>query len=295
MNLIKVVCVLLGLTYGISSCVENINIDLPDTSNRVVFNASIDVKGIDSIDSVQFFYIYNLGDVNRGIVGIPDAKVSVKDDLGNEFPFKPVDSLQGTYVCDCFFLSGATEYELNAEVKGVNYRATEKWYDSPVIDTIIDVTTAQDESGVKSYEIFFNDDQKERNYYELVLLLDGEEPSVLDDEEAQGRTRRLYDDRFESEEKMSVVFLFWEDSFEGSEYKDLSFSLYEMSESFYNYLMVLYSQSYQASPFSPAPSTVKGNVINLVDQEEAYPLGYFKISKQSIQKVNRPEWQPETM
>jgi hypothetical protein len=60
----------------------------------------------------------------------------------------------------------------------------------------------------------------------------------------------------------------------------LDFTLYGINERYYNYMNILLGQAggNGGSPFSTAPATIRGNIINNTD-EANFPFGYFHLSE----------------
>ena len=62
-------------------------------------------------------------------------------------------------------------------------------------------------------------------------------------------------------------------------------NVYKISEQFYNFIDVLETQGDSSfGPFSSPPVNVKGNCINITD-ENHYPYGYFRLNQTSLQPI----------
>lgn len=271
------------VSLALFSCVTDIDVNEPDTSDRLIFDAEIEISGVDSIDRVQVIYIYHMGGFDRNIRPVEGAEVVVSDQEGNEFIFTMNEELDA-YVCTHFFASdlGGSEYKLKVEVAGEEYVASEKRLPTPTIDSVVLLSSRSKNADyhINSYKIFFEDEVNESNRYMLTGLVNGKEFVRTSGDDSFTDVKGVFDDRFETESNVSVIYI-------GDYYllgDTVSFKLEQISEPFFRYFNILTSQTYQGSPFSPAPATVRGNVVNITDPKH-YPLGYFKVNETQFIEV----------
>ncbi len=250
--------------FGLTSCEEVIELDLPKAEPRLVIEASIDwVKGTDgSTQKVRLTTTAGYYDIEIPIVS--NAIVSIEKEDGTVFDFIENEA-SGEYYCYNFIPEIGKSYTLTVVVDGEVYTASEKLFPAPEFLYF-----------EQNNEIGFGDDVIEIKYY------------FQDNPDEDN----FYMDRIEDPTKAFPIFGTGNDKFtQGNAMYGLYFSedlkagdvlnirLYQISERYHDYMnKLLEAADNGGGPFQTTPSTVRGNLINQTNPAN-YALGYFRLSE----------------
>lgn len=248
--------------FGLFSCEDVIEVDLPTAPPRLVVDASIDwVQGTDG--SIQKIKLTTTTDYyNSEIPTVSNAIISIENEDGLVFDFVE-EGTSGEYFCYDFIPEIGKSYTLTLIVEGEVYTATETLYSTP---EILYFTQSNDIGfGDDIYEIryYFQDNPNENNFY----IDRVQEPNVLlpdygtmSDKFTQGN--QMYGLYFSDELKPGDV---------------LDVRLYAVSERHYDYMnKLLEVANAGGGPFQTNSAVVRGNLINQTNPDN-YALGYFRL------------------
>lgn len=250
---------------GCMSCEQVVNVDLNTAAPRLAIEASINwEKG--TTGNLQTIKITTTaGYYDKVIPKVSDATVFVTNSKNNIFNFRPDRSSEvGNYTCDTFIPVIGETYKLTVIHNGETFTAEEKLVATPEIRDVEqrnDLGLNSDEIGIKVN--FIDNTPAENNFYLFrfeTTVNAFPEYETYDDQFTQGNVNSwLY-----SNKKLK----------KGSK---MNFTLYGISETYYNYVSILLSNS-RGGAFQPLPIKVKGNIINQ-NNKDNYALGYFRLSE----------------
>ncbi|MEQ6120588.1 DUF4249 domain-containing protein [Reichenbachiella sp. MALMAid0571] len=259
-------------------CEDSINLDLPLGAERIVISGWITNLEEPYTVSVSRTVGFNDQTTDPGISG---AEVYVLDRFSNRFDFVETNE-SGTYHSNASELVGTpgNAYVLHVNISGGSQYAS-AWevlnavsdLDTVFFDTAFDPELPITDPNAKVYftKGAINDIPNVRNFYRWKMYINDtlknkpEEIVIFDDKFTNGNV-------FET--KVTDVFLKSGDK--------LKLEQWSLSQRAFDYYSLLISQisSDQIGPSTP-PSTVKGNIFCLDDQEELV-LGYFGASEITV-------------
>jgi Domain of unknown function (DUF4249) len=246
------------------SCEEVVTVDLETAAPRLVIDASINWEKGTSGNVQTIKLTATAGYYDNAIPKVSGAIVSVKNSSSTVFDFIE-ESGSGKYTCNNFKPIIGENYTLTVIHNGQTYTAQEKLMATPAIKDVEqqnDLGLNSDEIGIKVN--FIDNTPLENNFYLFrfeTTVNAFAEYETYDDQFTQGNVNSwLY-----SNKKLK----------KGSE---MNFTLYGISETYYNYVSILLSNSRGGGAFQPLPIKVKGNIINQ-NNKENYALGYFRLSE----------------
>jgi hypothetical protein len=245
------------------SCEEVVTVDLDTAAPRLVIDASINwEKG--TAGNVQVIKLTTTaGYYDNVIPKVSGATVSVTNSSNTVFDFIE-EARSGKYICNNFIPTIGENYTLTVIHNGQTYTAQEKLLATPAIKDVEqqnDLGLNSDEIGIR---VNFIDTPVENNFYLFrfgTTVNAFPEYETIDTQFTQGNvTSWLYSNK---------------DLKKGSE---MNFTLYGISETYYNYMSILLSNSRGGGAFQTPPIKVKGNIINQNNRDN-YALGYFRLSE----------------
>ncbi len=248
-----------------AGCQQVIDVDLNTAAPRLVIEASLNwEKG--TTGNLQTIKITTTaGYYDKTIPSVSGATVFVTNSKNDIFDFLPSPSSEaGIYTCNTFVPEIGETYQLTVIHNGETYNAQEKLIATPEIRDVEqrnDLGLNSDEIGIR---VNFIDFPNENNYY---LFRFGStvnafpEYETIDAQFTDGNvTSWLYSNK---------------NLKKGSK---MNFTLYGISETYYNYISIVLSNSRGGGAFQPLPTNVKGNITNQSNKQN-YALGYFRLSE----------------
>lgn len=243
------------------SCEDVVEIDLNESAPKLVIEATMHRNLADSA-STSFVKLTTTAPFFENVIPeVTTATVTITDENGISYDF--VYTQNGMYE-GTIFIEDNVAYTLEVLYEGETYSATES------IEKVapLEFVEQNDDGGFSGDEIelkaFFTDPAGVENYYFFEGL--SNRGNVYD---------TFYDEFFDG----NPIFGFYvvEDLEAGDE---VNFQLSGVDEQFYNFMLILLQQGSDDSggPFETQPATVRGNIVNLTDQQN-FPLGYFRISE----------------
>lgn len=248
--------------FGLFSCEDVVDVDLPTAQPRLVVDASIDwLQGTDG--SVQKIKLTTTtGFYSSDVPVVSNAVVSVENKDGATFHFIE-EGTSGEYFCYDFVPEVGMEYTLTVIANEEVYTAVETMQNLPeflYFTQSSDVGFGDDFIEIRYY---FQDDPNEDNFY-------------MDRIQEPNKTFPLYgtgNDKYNQGNEMYGLYLS-EDIKQGD---ILNIKLYEISERYYDYMNKLLESVYNGGgPFQTSVGTVRGNLVNQTNSDN-YALGYFRL------------------
>lgn len=264
---------LILLAISITSCEDVIDVEVPAAKARLVIEASLDwqkgTTGNNQTIKLSQSSPYFENDTNTNVTG---AFVKVVNTTSNvEYVF--IDQNDGTYTIDNFVPVINNSYTLEVIYNNETYSATETFQSVSSIKRVEQSLEGGFDDDVLDASIFWDDPEDETNFYLIKFLEQGDLIPVFEDypdEFANGN--ELYE-FFEKERDTD------DDLVEFNPGDVVEFTLYGISERYFNYMSLLIEQYDSAGdPFSAIPGKLKGNCINLNSTSD-YALGYFRLSE----------------
>jgi Domain of unknown function (DUF4249) len=255
---------ILAISTLFISCEDVVDVDLKNDTPKLVIDASIKwEKG--SIGNNQTIKLTTTGDYFNNTVPVASgATVTIVDSDATIFNFIETPGT-GNYVCTTFAPVINKTYTLTVNYAGQTYTATDKLYEVPTVISVEQNSGIIDPNDIE-VRFKFQDNANEENFY-------------LDEYIVPFAPTPLYvafDDVY-TNGNITSSFYFSNDFEVGDNVK---YTLQGISERYFNYMSKLISISGGSSngPFSTPPASVRGNMIN-INNEDNYPLGYFRLSE----------------
>lgn len=249
------------------SCEDVIDLDVPESEQKLVIDASINWFKGTAGNEQQIKLTLSAPYFNLEIPPANGAQIVITDSNNNMFQFLEEGS-SGIYINNDFIPEINGVYNLNIVYQDEIYSATETLISVSEIEYIEqnnDGGFSGEETEIKAY---FMDPANEENYYFFEFISDIVEVPSLE----------VYKDEFIDGNE---IFGFYteEDLTTGDE---LIIRNYGVSKRFYEYMFILLQQNSEESggPFETQPATVRGNCINQTNPDN-FPLGYFRLSEVS--------------
>lgn len=253
------------------SCEDVINVDLDEGQPKLVIEASIlwqkGTTGQNQTISLSKSSSY----YENQIIPANNALVSIANGI-NIFNFIE-DGTTGNYKCSNFIPVIGNTYTLTVVFEGQTYTSTEEFIGVPTIDSVEQSVFNGFGNDAVQVKFYFDDNGTEDNFYFIksissIKLLP--EYDVIDDSFTQGN---------------QMFGLYVDGDLKPSD--QLDFTLFGINERYYNYMNILLGQAggNGGSPFSTAPATIRGNIINNTN-EANFPFGYFHLSETDIESYS---------
>ncbi|MDW7692578.1 DUF4249 domain-containing protein [Flammeovirgaceae bacterium SG7u.111] len=265
----------------LASCHNSLDINKKDRKEGLVIEGWLD--NLNTNDEIQLSFSTDFTSTTNPPV-LSDAKVAVVINQQDTLAFE--EKTAGVYVPKGRLIGQVGNvYALIIESKeGVIYRSSdEKMQSVAAINTvevdleILDPFDVEDVDTTWVINIQFQDPADEVNYYRWILYIDGEQQNaaedlfVKNDKLTNGlvNTVKIRKKQLKSGSKIIVHQL-------------------SLSEDGYGFLEeVRVHMNELGGPFSPAPSSIRGNMFN-VDNTAEWVVGYFGASAVSVDSVIVP-------
>lgn len=262
------------------SCTEEVVInELKNASDlRLVIEANIDIDKNNTTDiSTQIIKISNTTSFyNSDFLGVKGASINVTDKNGNsvgtflDINSGVVDDIEdGIYTAIDFKTPIVGEnYFINITVNGETYTAQDTY--TSIVD-INEITQEVLEAFDDAIQININIDNEidVDNFY----LSEIKNPNFLIPEFDNGSDEFISNTPGEN----NLDFVYFDEDLKKDD--PLTIKLYGVSERYNNYLSKLLSLAGDSGgPFSTAPATIRGNLLNTTNQDN-YALGYFSLNQ----------------
>lgn len=265
-NIYKILALLVTITFV--SCEDVVDIPLETSAPKLVVDANINWEKTTTGAIQQIKLTLTSGFYENTQPPANGATVTITNSNNVNFIFTEV-AQTGIYRCTNFQPVINQVYTLNINYKGENYTGSEKLFATPVIvNTVQEVVTGVP-NNVYRVTFFYPDNVNETNYYLNQTKADIDLLSRY----FAGR------DEFLNGNLMFGIYGGNDDVKVGTK---IDFTLYGISQTYYNYMRLLIPQSGVGggNPFAAPPATVRGNVRNTTNQAN-FPLGYFRLSEVS--------------
>lgn len=250
----------------IISCEDVVEIDLETSPPKLVVDANINWEKTTTGANQEIKLSLTSGFYENTQPPANGALVTITNTSNVNFIFTEV-AQTGIYKCTNFQPIINEVYTLKINYKGENYTATEKLFATPeVVNTVQEVVTGVP-NDIYRVTFYYPDNGAETNFY-------------LNQTKADIDLLSRYfasKDEFLNGNLMFGIYGGNEDAKVGTK---IDFTLYGISQQYYNYMRLLISQSGVGggNPFAAPPATVRGNVVNTTNQAN-FPLGYFRLSE----------------
>lgn len=246
-----------------ASCEDVIEVDLNEGPSRLVIDANINWKKGSDGKKQRIRLTKTVGFYESLTPPANGAEVMISDGT-TDFYFEEID-MTGIYETETFEPEIDKTYTLTVIYDGETHNATATL--KPVTDITKIEQSEENFFGTVATRVdfFYTDPAEEENYYLSEFV--SPEAFLLN----QYRVRR---DEFTNGNESSI-FEIDENLVKGDE---LTLRFYGISESYHNYLDLLFEQVQNGGPFATAPAAVNGNCTNATRPENK-PYGYFRLSE----------------
>lgn len=255
-----------------SSCTDVIDVEVPNASPRLVVEASIDwEKGTAGNEqSIQLSTSTPFFD-SQSIDIVTGAEVSVTNmDDGNVFIFE--DQNNGNYTTQNFIPIVDGDYLLEIKYNGDIYQAQERLIPVVDISNVYQSTENGFDDEALEVNVTYVDSAGIDNYYLFKFQKEGAllpELQDISDEFTDGNETTLFYELLEDEDINQKEF-------EPGDIVNIDF--FGISERYFNFIQLLISQNEDGGPFSATPVSIRGNCVNLSNQDQ-YAYGYFRVTQ----------------
>lgn len=259
MNKTIILLLTAGLLLGLQACEDVVDVDLDTEDPRLVIEATAQQWGHNSAGELRVKLSKTAPYFQDSLPKVRQAKVRITVN-GENINLSESSKNPGVYR-EQIPMIYAKDYTLYIEVEGQQYKGTTQLY------TTVPILGVEQEEGIfDSDEVLlkvrYSDPADTENYYLFSYLSKhGKALTITDDEQYNGnQVTTLYNEKFDPGDSLQI-------------------QIQGIDKNFYRYLSILLDQSdLTNNPFATAPTTVRGNMIN-VTHPENFPLGYFRISQ----------------
>lgn len=262
------ISILLLFVSLFTSCLDVVEVELEEATPRVVFDASMKWQNGQSANEqvIEVSRTRNFfSDENNTVSG---AEIQLTNSSGDVVVFNEVSP--GQYSTQDFVAEINQDYQLDIQLDGKVYQASERFVNRTLIDSIVQGDDGGFTGGEKEVVIYFTDNVDEENFYLTRFKTDFLAFPEFD----------LQSDQFNNGNRLSASFA--DEDLKTGDVIEIEF--YSISKAYHDFLFKLLLQTGSAGgPFQAQPATVRGNIINLNDFDD-FPFGYFSLS--TFEKVS---------
>ena len=254
------------MTIFTSSCEDVIDVNLDKAPPQLVVSASIQWKKGTLGNEQKIKLTTTTGYFDTIVPKVSGAQVRITNSNNTVFYFYETLPFIGEYSCTNFVPVIDEEYVLTVVLNGQTYTATETLKSVTPITTI----TQKNDGGFTGEEIeiksFFNDPASANNYY-MIKTKSSISPLPSYD---------IFDDSFTQGNENFGLYIN-ENTKTGDK---IDITLFGISKRYFEYMRKLTAVAGSASggPFSTAPASVRGNLVNQTDSKN-FAFGYFNLSE----------------
>ncbi len=272
---IKKNILLIALAFFFIACEEVVVVDLNESKERLVVNASLNwyrnfpENELESGNTQTITLTETAAYYDNEVKEASGAIVTVTNNNTNElFSFIEEDN-SGTYNCTNFKPILNNTYTLNIDYNNENYKAEETLLEAPVIDSIQQVLGGVFREDAIVLHVYYKDNADFENYYYFDFFT-----SI-----SNRKDLTIAEDQFTNGNSTFQLLGYFGDDDRTIEIGDVFYiKFYAISNQYYHFLDILTYQIYSMGVFDPPSAEVKGNIINTIN-EENYPYGYFRIAQ----------------
>lgn len=251
---------LLWIAIFLTSCEEVVDVELQESAPRLVVEASLlwDKEADEGVQTIRLSTTAPFFD--EEIPPAEGAEVRVTDPDGTTYYFE--ETKPGIYQNNLVPQVLDGQYALYIAYEGAVYEATERFVSTPSLEEVVQKDKGGFSGNDTEFQLFYTDPIAEENFY-LFRFFHNQ------------LALQIYTDEFTNGSR-TFAFFREEDIEPGDK---VSFEIQGISESFYEYLFILRSQSGTAGgPFQTQPTIVRGNIVNTSDKDN-FAFGYFRLSQ----------------
>lgn len=259
------------LTICLFSCEDVVEVDVPESTPKLVIEASIEwEKGTVGNEQEIKLSLSTPYFSNQQVVPAIGAQVLVRK-LADNTIFNFAESSEGVYTINSFTPELNEIYELEILYNNELYKGQEVFKSVSNINSVTQTVEGGFNDELIEVNIFFDDPVGEENYY----LTRFHEPGdvlpyyfPLEDEFTDGNEMTMFYEKEDSDNE--------NDELNAGDIVEIELS--GISERYYNYMSLLLQQADDQGPFGVTPAPVIGNCINETNVD-AKPFGYFRLSE----------------
>lgn len=253
------------------SCQDVVDVDLETSKERLVIEALIQWENGTTGNEQTIKLTKTSSFYNNDIAYATGANVVVTNTNTSQV-FNFTETSDGIYQVSNFVPILNNTYTLEVVYQTETYQAEETLFEAPEIIEINQSTEEGFSDEDPEINLFFQDLLDQEDFYRIVV-----KQFRPDDNETVDNVYFTYDAQFEEN---NIISGFYEsDDMEPND--EFSIFVYKISERFHNFLNILYEQGdANFGPFATPPVNVRGNCININDDEN-YPYGYFSLNQVS--------------
>lgn len=247
------------ILLSLQACEDTVDVNLDTEDPRLVIEATGLQNEQDSTGQLRVLLTKTAPYFDDSIPTVSQADIQLE--INNEVIDVPESAeTPGTYE-QTIPLMEEEDYKLTVEVEGEKYEGKTQLYSTVPIDTI------EQEEGIFSSDdvllkIFYTDPSEMGNYY------------LFSYDSKHGKALSVSDDEFYNGNQVSTLY---QEEFNPGD--SIGVRIHGTGKNFNRYIAILLEQSNpENNPFATAPTTVRGNMVN-VNHPEEFPLGYFRISQ----------------
>lgn len=241
------------------SCEEVVDIKLEQSEPRLVIEASLLWDQQSELNAQYIKLSTTTAFFDEEIPTAENAEVSVFSTSGTEYVFQEVEN--GLFRNTEINPLPGEEYRLEIIYENEIYTATSEYVTTPDLDFVEQENDGGFSGDDIELKVFYTDPANEENFYLFRFYNEDLDLQIYTDEFTDGN---------------QTFAFFSSDELEAGD--EVGFEIQGITESFYQYMFILRSQSGSGGgPFQTQPTLVRGNIINTTNPDN-YPFGYFRLS-----------------
>lgn len=254
------ISVLFTFLLCVQSCQEVVDVDLATEDPRLVIEATGIQKKHDSTGEFRVKLSKTAPYFQDSIPKVSGAAISLEIN-DHTIAIPESDEQKGVYQQQVPMIY-EVDYKLVIKSEEEEYQGKTRLYSTPVIDGV------QQEKGLfdsdkTQLKVFYTDPKEKVNYYLFSYI------------SKHGKNLSISDDQYYNGNQISTLYT--EEFIPGD---SINIRINGTGKDFNRYISILLEQSGPAdNPFTTAPATVRGNMVNTGNAEK-FPLGYFRLSQE---------------
>lgn len=260
MKKLRYILGLLVMGFGLSSCEDVIDVDLPQSEPRLVVDALIRVPADEDYFPVS---VRLTTTAPFDAVDVPRVSGATVFLTTKSKSYRLNDAGDGIYLGEVpKNIITTQEMQLDIVYKEEQYTASTRMISTVPIDSLYQGSGTLFSGEETEIIVNYTDPAPSRDFY--LFYLDFDFYLLSEDSFYQGN---------------SFSFSYFYEDLEANQ--QVNIEILGVDKSFYDYMNIVIAQTGQdaAGPFEAPPAEVKGNIINTTNPEN-YPLGYFAIAQQ---------------
>jgi hypothetical protein len=265
---------ILSLLISMRSCQDVVNVDLKTGKERLVIEALIQWEKNTQGNEQTIKLRKTTSFYDNQVVPAIQANISIQN-LNTLTDVNFTETEDGIYQTSNFEPIFNDTYQLTVIYNNEIYQATSKLLQAPEVLSVYQSTEEGFSLIDPEANIIFQDFENQTDYYRATFNYYKPTDSTLNNFDLKDTFDFIFSDQFQ--ENNPISFFYENEDIQPNDLVEIT--LYAISKRYFNYLEKLQEQADAGfGPFSLPPINVKGNIINMSNNEN-YPYGYFSLNE----------------